>query len=107
MYFDTHSHVQFAAYDSDRDEVVKNSLDAVIWMTNVGTSFATSKSAVELASKFNEGVYASIGLHPGHSWHEENDPDEGSHQREDFDDAAYGSLITDKVMAVGEIGLDY
>jgi TatD DNase family protein len=108
MYFDTHAHTQFAAYKDDSDEVVQRALKEGVWMTNVGTSLSTSRAGVEFANKHGKGVYASIGLHPGHSWHDENDPDEApGHKQEDFNDTDYAALINEKVVAVGEIGLDY
>lgn len=108
MLFDSHAHVQFAAYDNDRDDVIKRSLDQGIWMTNIGTSFATSKAAVDLATKYEKGVYATIGLHPSHSWQTHSDPDESQDiEQQTFDSQQYKSLLTAKVVAVGEIGLDY
>ncbi len=93
MYFDTHTHANFRDFDQDRDEVMKRALDAGVWMTNVGTSFEASKSAVELAAKYKQGVFATIGIHPI--------------EQEKFDSEKYSALISDKVVAVGEIGLDY
>ncbi len=94
MIIDTHSHLQFDAYDKDRDEVIKRTLAENIQCINVGTSFATSKAAVELAEK-QEGFYAAIGLHP-------TDVDE-SLNVEDYRVLAKSK----KVVAIGEIGLDY
>lgn len=77
-------------------------------MTNVGTSFATSKSAVEVAGSYKEGVYATVGLHPGHTWQDMKDEDESpDNHRESFSEDEYAALLSDKVVAVGEIGLDY
>ena len=91
---DTHAHLQVDAYDADRDEVIKRTLAADITCINVGTSFETSKKAVELAQK-HDSFYAAIGLHP-------TDVDEP------FDAQQYRGLAkSKKVVAVGEIGLDY
>lgn len=108
MYFDTHAHAHFAAYGGETEGVIKRALDQDVWMTNVGTSFATSKSAALLAANYKEGVYATVGLHPGHTWQDMKDADEGpDHHREEFNEDEYASLLSDKVVAVGEIGLDY
>ena len=94
MIIDTHAHLQFDAYDQDRDEVIKKTLAENIRCINIGTSFATSKAGVELAEK-QEGFYAAIGLHP-------TDVDEALNV-EDYRDLAKSK----KVVAIGEIGLDY
>lgn len=107
MYFDTHTHANFDAFGAETPDVIKRALDQGVWLTNVGTSFETSKSCAELALKYPEGVYATIGVHPGHTWHEENDPDEGHHKQEKFDSNEFKKLLNEKVVAVGEIGLDY
>lgn len=110
MYFDTHTHVNFAAFKEDRDEAIKRALESGTWMINVGTQVDTSKGAVELASKYSEGVYAAIGLHPVHTWQQMLDEEE-SHfksRQETFDANLYTSLLYSKeVVAVGECGLDY
>ena len=51
-YFDIHSHVQFTAYDQDRDEVIARAREAGVYMMNVGTQKETSLAAVELAEKY-------------------------------------------------------
>lgn len=108
MYFDTHAHAHFAAFESETEGVIRRAFDQDVWMTNVGTSFGTSKSAVELAKKYKEGVYATIGLHPGHTWQNVEDADEShDNHQEVFNPNEYASLLDEKVVAVGEIGLDY
>ena len=62
-YFDAHTHVNFAAYDDDRDEVVHRAQGAGVGMNVVGTQFDTSASALALAKQY-DGVYATVGLHP-------------------------------------------
>jgi TatD DNase family protein len=108
MYFDTHAHANFAKYGDESDEVIKRALDEGTWMVNVGTAIETSRSCAELALKYDKGVYATIGLHPGHTWQGVEDPDESEkNMKESFDEAAYQALLNDRVVAIGEIGLDY
>ena len=51
---DTHSHLSFKAYDSDREEVVKRTHKEGVVCIDVGTKYETSKRAIELAES-NEG----------------------------------------------------
>ncbi|HEX5429583.1 MAG TPA: TatD family hydrolase [Patescibacteria group bacterium] len=94
MLFDTHTHVNFPEFDADREEILTKAQAGGLWITNVGCDFASSKSAVELAAKFEKGVLATVGQHPTDS-------------KEEFDEEKYAQLITPKVVAVGECGLDY
>lgn len=114
MIIDTHSHLNFSAYKKDFDEVIKRTLKENIWMINVGTKYETSKGAVELAEKYEEGVFAAIGLHPMYAAAEfvktKTDPDEGEFfiKEEGFNYEKYKELAKSrKVVAIGEIGLDY
>ncbi|MBI2356366.1 MAG: TatD family hydrolase [Candidatus Doudnabacteria bacterium] len=110
MFFDTHTHVNFSAFKSDANEVIKRALACDTWLINVGTQQDTSTAAVELASKYSEGVYAAIGLHPVHTWQQMLDEEE-SHfksRQEEFNESEYTALLYSKaVVAVGECGLDY
>ena len=114
-YIDIHSHVNFKAFDEDRDEVINRALEQDTWVINVGTQIDTSRKAVEMANKYNEGVYAIIGLHPIHtgaSYHDEKELGEGGKEftsrGENFDKEAYRELLADpKVVGIGECGLDY
>lgn len=114
-YIDIHAHVNFAAYDEDREVVIKRALDAGVWMINVGTQKDTSKSAVELAEKYEKGVYAIVGVHPIHtdkSYHDEKELGEGNKEftsrGEVIDENYYRELLKNpKVLGIGECGLDY
>jgi len=95
MLIDTHAHLNFNAFKNDFDKIIKRSLAEDIWMINVGSNYETSKKAVEIAEKYN-GVFAAIGLHPIHA------------EDENFNASKYRNLCQpDKVVAIGEIGLDY
>jgi len=114
MLIDTHTHLNFNAFRDDFNEIIERSLAENIWMINVGTKYETSKRAVEIAEKYSRGVYAAIGLHPVHLRTGlvkiKTDSDEGSFspKGENFDKRKYKGLAkSEKVVAVGEIGLDY
>jgi len=114
-YIDIHAHVNFSAFEVDRDEVIKRALDVGVWMCNVGTQKDTSRKAIELAEKYEQGVYAIVGLHPVHtdkSFHDEKELGEGGKEftsrGEAFDLAIYRKMAAHpKVVAIGECGLDY
>lgn len=117
MIIDTHAHLQFRAYDKDREEVIKRCLDGStsspqVWTINVGTNYETSKAAVGLAEKYDNGVYAAVGLHPINLdtglVKMRTDANEGGHSEKEFDYEKYKELAkSPKVAAIGEIGLDY
>ncbi|OGE93838.1 MAG: hypothetical protein A3K08_02330, partial [Candidatus Doudnabacteria bacterium RIFCSPLOWO2_01_41_7] len=108
-YFDTHTHVNFAAFKDDQSETIKRALDGNTWMINVGTQTDTSKLAVEVAKIYPEGVFAAIGLHPVHTYQQMLDEEESHFQSrtEVFVESDYEQMLTEKVVAVGECGLDY
>ena len=113
-YFDAHTHVNFVAYNDDREATILRAKEAQVGMNVVGTQFDTSKEAVALAEKY-DNVYATIGLHPIHtakSYHDEKELGEGGKEftsrGEKFDMSAYMELGKNpRVIAVGECGLDY
>ena len=113
-YIDIHSHVNFKAFDEDRDAVIQRSLENDTWVINVGTQIDTSKKAIEMAHQYPEGVYAIVGLHPIHteeSFHDEKEIGDGSSLKsrtEEFDRNIYLEFLKDpKVVGIGECGLDY
>lgn len=113
---DSHAHLNFSAFKDDVDEVIKRTLDNNVWVINVGSQYSTSKRAVEIAQKYNRGVFAAIGLHPIHLEERKVDHSEVDSQiifktrAEEFDYEKYRELVRQgggKVVAIGEIGLDY
>lgn len=97
MYFDTHAHYDSGAFNADRFEILGSMPDAKVGLiVNPGCDLESSKTAIELAERFNF-VYAAVGWHP-----------------EDMDkltDKAFAELEMlaehPKCLAIGEIGLDY
>ncbi|MBU3934475.1 TatD family hydrolase, partial [Patescibacteria group bacterium] len=114
MLIDTHAHLNFSAYKRNLEEVIKRVVDENVWIINVGSKYETSKKALEIALRYKEGFYAAVGLHPIHAAPGlvkiKTDPDEGDFitSGEDFDMGKYKELaLSEKVVAIGEIGLDY
>ncbi|MFA4999902.1 MAG: TatD family hydrolase [Patescibacteria group bacterium] len=114
MFIDTHAHVNFSAFKDDAEEVIRRSLDNETWMILVGSEFKTSNRALDYANKYERGVYAAIGLHPVHleaGRVETGETGVGASfqaRPEEFDYGSYERLAKfEKVVAIGEIGLDY
>lgn len=114
-YVDVHSHVNFSAYEHDRNEVIQRAKEHEVGIVNVGTQQNTSHEAVEIANQYDH-CYAIIGLHPIHttaSYHDHDElGDEGKEftsRGEIFDTEYYRNLIqsSSKVVGIGECGLDY
>jgi len=105
---DTHCHIQFKAYEDDRSQVILRCAEKNMIMNTVGTQKATSKLAVEVAEE-NKNIYATIGLHPVHLFPIYIDEKESAFmsREEEFDEEYYAELVkSDKVIAVGETGID-
>jgi len=116
MYIDTHCHLNFNDYKEDALEIAKKTLLADTEMIVVGSMLRTSARAVDFAEKFSKGVYSAIGLHPCHLINQvvENEKDEDDKykfiaQAEVYKEEDYQKLIdsSNKVVAIGEIGLEY
>lgn len=116
MIIDTHAHLNFKVFENDLDEVMDRTLAENVWTINVGTRYETSQRAVEVAEKYEKGIYAAIGLHPIYAAADlvktRTDSDEGSFliKEEVFDKEKYKGLALSgsrRVVAIGEIGLDY
>lgn len=115
MLIDTHAHVNFSAFKDDADEVIKRTLEAGVFVIDVGSQYSTSKRAVEMAEKYKAGVWAAVGLHPIHLAKRKVNPDNSELSENDFETAGevfdyekYLELAKNpKVVAIGEIGLGY
>ena len=97
MIFETHAHYEDARFDGDRDvlleQIHENGISTIV---NVASSIETTKKSIRLAEQY-EYIYASIGVHPS--------------DVKDLDEENFRWLLQQaehpKVVAFGEIGLDY
>lgn len=97
MIFESHAHYDDEQFDGDRDTLLKELLDGNICnIINIGASLESTKSSIALAEKYPR-IYAAAGVHPS---------DVGELNEQNFawlrEQTAHP-----KVVAVGEIGLDY
>lgn len=97
MLFDTHAHLDDEKFDDDREEVIKKCIDSGIGnILNASADPKDIERIIELTKKY-DFIYASVGVHPHHA--EEID--------EKLIEKLYDFCKVEKVVAVGEIGLDY
>ena len=96
---DTHCHIDFEEFDSDREDVIKRARDVLEAVVDSGTSYESNQTVLELSGKYNNFLYPSFGYHPVAS---HTKTDEEIKLAQDF----YISHIDDYV-ALGEVGMDY
>jgi len=94
-YFDAHCHVQFDPYDADREELLLRMQEESVGGVVVGVDRDSSEKAIALVEK-HPHLYASVGLHP-------------NYETQEVFDATHARLLAqhEKVVAIGECGLDY
>ena len=97
MLIDTHAHLEMREFNDDRDDVIKRAREAgVEYILTIGTTIESCRDAVLLADKY-DFIYAAVGIHP--------------HEAKDILHPAYELIRRfaqhKKVVAYGEIGLDY
>lgn len=97
MFFDTHCHLTAEQFDADRDAVIQRAVDAgVTRMLTLATDAASSRAVIELAERY-ACVYGAVGIHP-----------ESVREAETGDWRLLRELAQHpKVIAIGEIGLDF
>ncbi len=97
MIIDTHTHYDDRAFDADRDEILNSLRDSGIeYVVNIGASLKSNRATIELTKNYSF-VYGAVGVHPD---------DVG-----ELDEAGinwlYEAAQLPKIVAIGEIGLDY
>jgi TatD DNase family protein len=97
MFVDTHAHLQWASFDGDRKDVLERAKEKrVTRIVNIGFDIAGCLKGVKLAENHKE-LYATVGIHP--------------HDAKTLNDKTLDKLrelaANPKVVAIGEIGLDY
>lgn len=95
--FETHTHFEDEAFKEDMEETIDKARKAgVATFMNVGSTLDSCRKSVELAERYDD-FYAAVGIHPEYG--------------QELDDAAYAEIKkmaeSEKVPAIGEIGLDY
>jgi TatD DNase family protein len=96
-WIDTHCHLDFPQYETDREEVVRRALaSGVVAMINVASSLDNSRRAIALAQAY-PSVWATVGIHP--------------HDAVSYESAVDAEIASmarhPRVVAIGEVGLDY
>ena len=96
-FFDSHCHFNDEKFDNDRDEIIKKIYnDEITKMACIGYNIESSKSAIEISQKY-DFMYATAGISP-------NDIEEIDIRSID---EIRKIAQNDKIVAIGEIGLDY
>ena len=94
---DTHAHYDDEAFEEDRDELLKSfEAKGIKRVVNIGASMESSRNSIALAKEY-PFVYAVVGIHPSCA-EEISDKNISLLEEMSFDE---------KVVAIGEIGLDY
>lgn len=95
-FVDTHAHLNSTAFTSDVDAVIETALDGLEFVVDVATDRTTSERSLTLSAQ-HPRIWSTVGVHP--------------HDAAKYDDAALDSLYAladrPKVVALGEMGLDY
>ncbi len=97
MLIDSHAHLDLKHFDGDRDQVLYRAAEAGIGeILNIGCDEATMDSTLKLIDEHGS-IWAALGIHPHNA----------SEWNEDLEEKLKQLLLRRKVLAVGEIGLDY
>ena len=97
-FIDTHSHLDFEEFQEDFDDVITKTLEAGVTKTIIpGVTIPDTQRVINLANKYNN-LYATVGIHPSEAktWNNES-----------YDFFKELILNNKKIVAIGEIGLDY
>lgn len=97
MIFETHAHYDSRAFDDDREEILKSLPEcSVTRVVNIGASLSSTKTSIELAEKY-PFIWAAAGVHPN----------ETAELNEENFEWLRAQMDHPRVVALGEIGLDY
>lgn len=97
MLIDTHVHLNDPKFKLDQKEVIERAFqDNISYLIDIGSDIPSSKTSIDLAHKY-QNIYTSVGIHP--------------HEAKTLDNKSIDNLKNlaknKKVVAIGEIGLDY
>ncbi|MGD8307123.1 MAG: YchF/TatD family DNA exonuclease [Ignavibacteria bacterium] len=97
MFIDTHSHLFYPNFSDDLDQVIDNAKEALVdYIIVPATDIKSAKEVLQLTEKYDI-IYGAVGIHP--------------HDTKDWDSSLINEIKAiaahDKIVAIGEIGLDY
>ncbi len=93
MLIDTHAHMQMIDFADDFSVMIDRCQTEKMAVINIGTSYADFDKVIELSNKY-DWCYASLGIHPTDVFDNF------------FDETIFLKYLNDKVVAIGEVGLD-
>lgn len=94
---DTHCHLNHKDFNDDREDIFKEIEENMEFVVNIGYDLSSSRKSLEYSEKY-KNVYATVGLHP---------TDIGDEWNPIVENALLEMGKNEKVVAIGEIGLDY
>jgi TatD DNase family protein len=98
MFIDAHTHLHFKDYDRDRDAVVQRAVDAKVnQIISLGIDYSSSLQTITISEKYPR-IFAAVGIHPSEAH---------LAKREDCQNIKSLAEKESKVVAIGEIGLDF
>jgi len=104
MLVDTHAHIHIEEFKNDLHEILENSLNnSVKKIITIGTDEIDSRDALEFCYKHNDSkvdIFASAGIHP-------HEADRGEDSLLTLKELVIDGGYSDKLVAIGECGLDY
>lgn len=98
-YVDLHSHLQFDDFNEDREEIIARMEKEGVITINVGTTIESSVAGLELAKKYPNVCYATVGLHPVYA-------DEAKEEGE-LDNLLERNINSASLVGIGECGMDF
>lgn len=97
MIFDSHAHYDDKKFSEDRESLLSSMKDnGIAYIVNIGSNLKTTRQSVELSKEY-DFIYATVGVHPS----------EVNELNNDNFEKIVDSSKEDKVVAIGETGLDY
>lgn len=102
-YIDIHSHLNLAPLTENHEPIIARMRDLKVGTITVGTGLETSRAAVQIAEKYPDVCWATVGFHPCADHAPDETTTEGAHEWEEV----IALARHEKVVAIGETGLDY
>lgn len=96
--FETHAHYEDKAFDADRDELLKSlAAGDIEYVVNVGSNMDTCREIAKMVKKY-DFLYGALGIHPS---------DIRGVTEEDLKWIEDETSVNERILAIGEVGLDY